>query len=58
MAKYVTKPFEYIDNVIGVEVNFNKVFYTPEKLREVTEITSDLEKLENELKQLEQSLQL
>lgn len=58
MAKYVTKPFEYIENTIGVEINFNKVFYTPEKLRAVTEITSDLEKLENELKQLEQSLQL
>jgi type I restriction enzyme M protein len=41
-----------------VEINFNRVFYIPEKLREVTEITSDLEKLENELKQLEQSLQL
>ena len=27
MAKYVFKPFEYLDNVIGVEINFNKVFY-------------------------------
>ena len=58
MAKYVTKPFEYIDNVIGVEINFNKVFYTPEKLREVTTIISDLEILVNELKQLEKNLSL
>ncbi len=58
MAKYVFKPFEYLDNVIGVEVNFNKVFYTPEKLREVSTITADLELLENELKQLEKSLNL
>jgi type I restriction enzyme M protein len=56
MAKYVTKPFEYGDNIIGVEVNFNKVFYTPEKLREVSVINSDLEALENELTNLEKEL--
>ena len=26
MAKYITKPFEYLENVVGVEINFNKVF--------------------------------
>ena len=36
MAKYVTKPFEYLDNVIGVEINFNKIFYQPKNLREVS----------------------
>jgi type I restriction enzyme M protein len=56
MAKYVTKPFEYIDNVIGVEINFNKVFYTPEKLREVKAITADLNTLEKELATLESDL--
>ncbi len=25
MAKYITKPFEYLENVVGVEINFNKV---------------------------------
>jgi len=58
MAKYVTRPFEYMDNVIGVEINFNKVFYTPEKLREVAVITADLEALENELLTLEKELAL
>ncbi len=58
MAKYVTKPFEYIDNVIGVEINFNKVFYTPEKLREVTTIINDLDALEKELANLENDLAL
>lgn len=58
MAKYVFKPFEYLDNVIGVEINFNKVFYTPEKLREVSEITCDLDTLEKELKKLENDLAL
>lgn len=58
MAKYVTKPFEYLDNVIGVEINFNKVFYTPEKLREVSTINADLEALENDLINLEKELAL
>ncbi len=58
MAKYVTKPFEYLDNVIGVELNFNKVFYTPEKLREVSEINADLKALEKELTNLENEFAL
>lgn len=56
MAKYVFKPFEYLDNVVGVEINFNKVFYTPEKLREVPCIIADLEALEKELKNIEKDL--
>lgn len=58
MAKYVTKPFEYVDNVVGVEINFNKVFYTPEKLREVSTINADLVALENDLTNLEKELAL
>jgi type I restriction enzyme M protein len=56
MAKYITKPFEYLDNTIGVEINFNKVFYKPEQLRDVIEITADLMELENELANLEKDL--
>lgn len=58
MAKYITKPFEYLDNVIGVEINFNKEFYKPEQLREVPTIIADLEQLENDLKNLENELAL
>lgn len=58
MAKYITKPFEYIDNVIGVEINFNKVFYTPEALRPIDAITKNLNDLENELNALEKNLDL
>lgn len=58
MAEYVFKPFEYLDNVVGVEINFNKVFYTPETLRSVDAITNDLEILEKELDNLETSLSL
>ncbi|GAL65832.1 HsdM family class I SAM-dependent methyltransferase [Jejuia pallidilutea] len=58
MAKYITKPFKYIDNTIGVEINFNKVFYKPEELRSLQEITTDLQNLEDELLNLEQELAL
>ena len=58
MEKYILKPFEYIDNTIGLEINFNKVFYKPETLREISQITADLDKLEEELSKLEGSLGL
>lgn len=53
MAKYITKPFEYLENVVGVEINFNKVFYKPEKLRSVEEILGEIVMLDEELKELE-----
>ena len=58
MAKYITKPFEYTDNVLGVEINFNKVFYKPEQLRPIEAINNDLEALEKELANLENELSL
>lgn len=56
MAKYITKPFEYLENVVGVEINFNKVFYTPEKLRDISDITTELLRLETELANLQNQL--
>jgi type I restriction enzyme M protein len=56
MAKYITRPFEYVDNVIGVELNFNKVFYVPEKLRTVIDVQAEIDNLENELANLENEL--
>ena len=58
MDKYVSKPFVYLDNTVGVEINFNKVFYKPETLRPITLIMKDLEALENELINLENELAL
>lgn len=58
MAKYITRPFVYVDNVIGVELNFNKVFYVPEKLRAITVIQSELDNLEKELAHLQNELGL
>jgi len=58
MAKYITKPFEYLENVVGVEINFNKVFYKPEQLRSAEEILDEIDSLNNELEALEEDLAL
>ncbi len=58
MTKYVTRPFEYLDITIGVEINFNKVFYKPEKLDKIENILSDLKELEKDLSTLENALAL
>jgi type I restriction enzyme M protein len=58
MAKYVTKLFEYLENTVGVELNFNKVFYKPEQLREVATILGEIEKIDDELKVLEKGLSI
>jgi type I restriction enzyme M protein len=58
MKQYITKPFAYLDNTVGVEINFNKVFYKPEILRGVTDIVADLQTLENQLVNLEKELKL
>ncbi len=56
MAKYIQKPFELLDNVVGVEINFNKVFYKFEKLRGVEEILDEINELDTELRDLESKL--
>jgi len=58
MAKYITRPFAYLENVVGVELNFNKIFYKPEKLREVVDILAEIDALDGELKELEAELAL
>ena len=58
MAKYISKPFEYLENVVGVELNFNKIFYKPEKLRKVSAIWGEIAVLDQKLKELEAELAL
>ncbi|MGI6046422.1 MAG: HsdM family class I SAM-dependent methyltransferase [Petrimonas sp.] len=58
MARYVSKPFEYRDNVVGVELNFNKEFYVPETVESVSDILKDLAELSSELKTLEKEFEL
>lgn len=58
MARYISKPFKYLENVVGVELNFNKIFYKPETLRPVNEIEAEIAALDEELKALEAGLDL
>ena len=58
MKKYISKPFTYGDNVVGVEINFNKIFYKPEKLRDLNVIIEEIKQHDKELKQLEEDLGL
>ncbi len=58
MKKYITKPFVLLDNIVGVEINFNKMFYKPEKLRPLETILSEIKDIDDELLTLENSLGL
>lgn len=58
MARYISKPFEYLENVVGVELNFNKIFYKPETLRRVDVIAAEIAELDTALKALEAELAL
>ena len=50
MQKYVFKPYTLGKNVVGVELNFNKEFYVPEKMDSVEDILKELRDLEKEMK--------
>ena len=58
MARYISRPFEYLENVVGVELSFNKIFYQPEKLRDVGAILDELLDIDGKLKMLEQEILL
>lgn len=58
MNQYITRPFEYLENIVGVEINFNKIFYKPEKLRKVVDILDEIEAIDEKLKVLEEGLKL
>lgn len=58
MAKYVTKPFIYLENVVGVEINFNKIFYKPEELRPLEKILEEIKDIDDNLHTLESELGL
>jgi len=57
-AKYITKPFIYLENVVGVEINFNKIFYKPDKLRSLDNILDEIKGIDENLHTLESELGL
>lgn len=58
MARYISKPFVYLENVVGVELNFNKIFYKPEEFRSSRDIAAEIAELDKQLKALESELAL
>ena len=56
LDKWVRKQYILGTNNVGVEVNFNKVFYKPVVLRSTKEIAADIKALDNELMSLEGEL--
>ena len=53
MDKYIFKPYVLGKNIIGVELNFNKEFYVPEKMESVDNILDELKILEKDLQSIE-----
>lgn len=53
MAKYISKPFKYLENVLGVELNFNKIFFSIEKEYDINQITAEIAELDIKLSKLE-----
>ena len=53
MDKYVFKSYTLGNNTVGVEINFNKEFYVPEKVEKAEDILREIEMLDAELKAVE-----
>ena len=52
LKKYIFKPCKLGENKVGVELNFNKEFYVPEKLDSVEDILAEIKALDAELKEV------
>lgn len=52
MQKYVFKPYTLGGNTVGVEINFTKEFYVPEKMEKAEDILREIEELDSEIKRV------
>ena len=52
MDKYIFKPYVLGKNIVGVELNFNKEFYVPEKQEFVEDIMAEIHNLDDELAEI------
>lgn len=53
MDKYIFKPYTLGNDVVGVEINFNKEFYVPETIEPVDDILDEIKELDKELGEIE-----
>lgn len=58
MQKYITKPYQLLENTVGVEVNFNKEFYVPETVESVETILAEIADIDRDLANLQNDLGL
>lgn len=56
LERYIYKPYSIGENVVGVEVNFNKEFYVPETVEPVDDILAEIAGIEKEIANLEKEL--
>ena len=58
IKKYIFKPCRLAENKVGVELNFNKEFYVPERLDSVEDILAEIRALDAQLADVELSVEL
>ena len=56
LGQWVEKDFDKLDNIVGVEINFNKIFYKYEKLRSIDDIVGDITSMEAEELELDKDI--
>ena len=56
LGQWVEKDFDKLDNTVGVEINFNKIFYKYEKLRSIQDIVSNISDLEEQEQVLDKDI--
>lgn len=54
MLKYITRPYMLLENSIGVEVNFNKIFFKLQPQRSLLDIVNEINELEGKLQAMEE----
>ena len=57
IKKYIFKPCRLAENKVGVELNFNKEFYVPERLDSVEDILAEIRALDAQLAEVELSVE-
>ena len=58
LARYIVKPFKKLDNIVGVEINFNKEFYIPETVEPVEDILAEISEIDKAIANLGKELEL
>ncbi len=56
LNKWIEKDYEKLENIIGVEINFNKIFYKFEPLRNINDIYKEIKILEQEELELDNDI--